>query len=191
MSVLETERLLLVPITREHEDEVHRLHSDPSVVEALFQGKAPSREGTAAKMALYVGDWARLGFGFFAVYRKSPVGGWRDLAGRSGLRYLAGTTEVEFGHCFFGAMSGQGFASEAGQAIISHAFAGLGIERIVSVVRPENARGLRAISNLGLRYVDDRWHGGRVMKYFEVTAEGWEVRRDYRPGSSAGISARP
>jgi [ribosomal protein S5]-alanine N-acetyltransferase len=192
MRVLETERLLLVPITKEHEDEIHRLHSDPLIVEALFHGKVPSREGTAEKVALYVRDWVKLGFGFFAVYRKSLAGGPSDLVGRSGLRYLADTTDVEFGHCFRGAVSGQGFASEAGQAIVSNAFAELGMDRIVSVVRPENARGLRAVSNVGLRYVGDRWHYGRLMKYFEVTAEDWQIQRAYAqsraPENPPGLS---
>ena len=168
---LETDRLLLAPIGEEHEEDIHRLHCDPVVVDVVFDGRIQSDEDTKKKVALYIGDWRKQGFGFFAVYMKSYNGEKGDFLGRSGLRYLEGTTDVELGHCFFSNLGGKGIAPEAGRGIIRFAFDQLGLKKIVGVIKPENERALRAAPKAGFRYIDDRWHYGHLMKYVEVSAD--------------------
>ncbi len=168
--ILVTGRLLLIPITEKLEEEIYELHNDPLVVRSLFDGGPPSREDTRVRVSQYAAAWRQTGFGFFAVYLKDGNGVPREFVGRSGLRYLDGTEEIEFGHVFFGRVSGQGIAAEAGRAVLKFGFEELGVDRIVAVVRPANERGLKALARIGFRYVGDRKHYGRMMKYFSVTA---------------------
>lgn len=46
---------------------------------------------------------------------------------------------------------GRGYAIEAARAVISHAQAGLGIERLYAIVKPGNHRSVRLLEQLGFR----------------------------------------
>lgn len=168
---LETERLLLTRVSEDHEAEIHRLHRDPLIVGALFDGKQLSVAENRERLALYLEDWRRHGFGFFIVQERRPGGGGGQVIGRSGFRYLGQARPVEFGHCFTAKASGRGIASEAGRAVIRFGMTVLGISQLVGFVRQENHRGLSTLLKLGFRHVDDRPHHGRKMKYFALTSE--------------------
>lgn len=183
---LETERLVLTPIVRAHEREIHELHTDRLVVHSLFNGIPPSMADTKEKTKMYDTQWKREGFGFFAVFLKVSESGDRKFVGRSGLRHLDKTAEIEHGSCFSGAASGKGISPEAGRAVVRFGFEELGFMRIVAVIRPENQRSLRSIHKKYFRYRGDRWHYGRVMKYFETTPEDYGIERILSP--SMGIS---
>ena len=170
--MLETERLILTPVGEAHTASVHRLHTDPLVVDALFKGVPPAQAETERRVRSYVDGWANNGFGYFCVYVKN-LEGRTEFVGRSGLRHLEGTTEVEFGHCYLSERTGLGIAPEAGKAVIAFAFRELNLKRIVSAIDPGNRRSIRAAAKLGFRYVDDRWLYGAVMGFYEVTADPW------------------
>ena len=170
--MLETERLILTPIGEAHIASIHRLHTDPLVADALFKGIPPVRTETERRVKSYVDGWASNGFGYFCVHAKN-LNGKTEFVGRSGLRHLEGTTEVEFGHCYLSERTGLGIAPEAGKAVIGFAFRMLGMKRIVSAIDPGNTRSIRAAAKLGFRYVDDRWLYGAVMSFYEVTADAW------------------
>lgn len=200
MLTLETDRLLLVALSELHEEDIHALHCDPLILRTLFGGALPSHEHTRAKTLKYANDWRRYGFGFFGVYLKPLAGPDATLVGRSGLRHLENAPEIEFGHCFRESVCGQGMAQEAGRAVIEFAIENLALDRLVAVARPENLRGLRALQKMDWRYVDRRQHYGRLMSYFELTAQDyllklkpvWTSRREHNaaPPSAAEAPAR-
>jgi len=59
--------------------------------------------------------------------------------------------EVELGYAFGQEYWGQGYATEACQAIVCYAFGTLGRRRLVSSVQRENERSLRLLLRLGFR----------------------------------------
>ena len=169
MTVLETERLILRPIAASHEEELHRLHRDPLIVRALWDGRRPTRQHTRERLAAYLADWRQLGIGFWMVYERRDAA--PALVGRSGLRPLDGSGIVEFGHCFTAAGSGRGLAVEAGRRVFEHAFLALSLPLLVGLIAPDNTAAIRVADKLGQRFVSLRMHRGRLRRYYETTRE--------------------
>lgn len=78
------------------------------------------------------------------------------FVGCCGLRPRGG----EAGHCELGMQLrvrywGQGYATEAGRAVIAHAFDTLGVESLFAGHHPDNAASRRVLEKLGFRYSHD------------------------------------
>lgn len=170
MLALETPRLFIRPLAMCDLEDVHRLHTDPLVVQSLFSGEPPSRRNTQEKMDEYVRAWLQNGFGFFGVFLKGNSRAEGEFAGRAGLRRFEDTADVEYGLCLFGHIAGRGIGPELGGAILRYAFEQLGLERVVALIRPENERAVRAAEKIGFRHVEDRQYGERVKGFYEVRA---------------------
>lgn len=186
MPILETPRLFMRPLTMSDLEDVHRLHTDPLVVQSLFSGEAPARQDTQEKVELYVRGWKQNGFGFFSVLVKGNSQGQGEFAGRAGLRRFEDTNDVEYGLCLFGHVAGRGFGPELGRAILRHAFEELGLDRVVALIRPENERAIRAAQKIGFTHIRDRNYGDRVKGFYEVRPSQYGVRINGRPGRHAG-----
>ncbi|MGQ9364998.1 GNAT family N-acetyltransferase [Azospirillum sp. ST 5-10] len=65
---------------------------------------------------------------------------------------------------------GNGFATEAAAAVIGHAFATLGLHRLVATTHPENAASVRVAERLGFRFVGHGRYGDEPCLRFERTA---------------------
>jgi len=114
-----------------------------------------------------VGHWAAHGFGMWAVE-------WRATGaflGEAGLQHFDGTDDIEVGCYLARSTWGRGIATEAGSAALRHGFETLGLDRIVAVVRPENAGSKRVLAKLGLRFAAIEDHYG--IRDVEV----WEIAR--------------
>lgn len=167
MTVLESARLRLAPVTAAHEEALHGLHCDPLIARSLWAGRQPMRAETAERLAAYLEDWRQLGFGFWMAYEKRRGG--LALVGRAGLRPFAGAPVIEYGHCFSAAGSGRGLAPEAGRLVFEHAFTALCLPLLVGVIAPDNAAAIRVADKLGQRFVGYRLHGGRLCRVYETT----------------------
>lgn len=80
-------------------------------------------------------------------YAEDGVGGWalimkpdNKFGGYCGLvrREIDGVKEIEVGYGLGRHAQGQGIATEAARACMNYAFATLGQERVISLIRPEN-----------------------------------------------------
>ncbi len=187
MLVLETPRLFIRPLAMSDLEDVHRLHTDPFVVQSLFSGEPPSRQSTQEKMDQYVQAWRQNGFGFFGVFLKGSSCVEREFAGRAGLRYFEDTEDVEYGLCLFGHVAGRGVGPELGRAILRYSFDELGLARVVALIRPENERAVRAAEKIGFTHVEDRSYGARVKGFYKVCPSHYGiVRQGGGPSRHAG-----
>jgi RimJ/RimL family protein N-acetyltransferase len=59
---------------------------------------------------------------------------------------------VELGYRLTRASWGKGYATEAAGAVMEHAFTSLGLERLVSLIDPENIASLRVAQKLGMQF---------------------------------------
>jgi RimJ/RimL family protein N-acetyltransferase len=88
-----------------------------------------------------------------------------ELVGCCGLRPRDLPRRIfEFGFALRPAFWGQGFATEAGRAVIEHAFATLGAAALFAGHHPENAASRRTLAKLGFRHTHDEPYAptGRV-----------------------------
>lgn len=92
-----------------------------------------------------VAMYGRAGFGLYAVESLDdgvPVG-------ICGLVKRDGLADVDLGFALLPAFRGRGYALEAARATLAHAWAGLGLSRIVAIVTPDNERSRALLARLG------------------------------------------
>ena len=141
---LQTERLVLRPFREDDLDAWAEILSDEETTQ--FIGGVKTREDAWRQIAVYLGHWALRGYGQWAVERRLDG----RLVGRAGLWYPEGWPELEVGWTLDRSVWGEGFATEAGQAAIEWGFSELGLERIASVIAPENSRSRAVAVRLGM-----------------------------------------
>jgi len=124
------------------------LVADPEVM--LWLGGTQDRELAWRRgLALWVGHWELRGYGLWAVERKSDG----VLLGRVGLWNPEGWPGVEVGWTLARHAWGQGYAYEAALAATDWAWANLPIDRLLSVIAPDNGRSRRVAERLGMAVV--------------------------------------
>ena len=99
------------------------------------------------------------------------VGGHQGLPGRPpAVREVEGQEEVEIGWHVHRAQWNRGFATEAATACRDHCFDALGLERVISLIRPENVPSRRVAEKIGMSIEREvGWHGYRHFVYAAST----------------------
>ncbi|MGH1463783.1 MAG: GNAT family N-acetyltransferase [Cognatishimia sp.] len=125
---------------------------DTDTVVAFFQSPRAEHAGgpfTLGKawrqFAAEVGHWDLLGYGMWAVTTKDSD----QIIGLVGPWCPADWPESEIGWLIFGDAEGKGFAFEAAQAALRHAFQDLGWTTAVSYIAAENTRSIALAERLG------------------------------------------
>jgi RimJ/RimL family protein N-acetyltransferase len=147
--MIETERLLIRP-WREGDREEYLASCNSEAVTAHLGGPAKVEHIDAA-LARIARSQDEHGFSFWAVERKSDG----RFLGYCGLKLtnLPGTPvekDIEIGWRLREDAWGQGYASEAAEAVLAWAWANLSVERIVSFTIPANAPSRRVMERIGM-----------------------------------------
>jgi RimJ/RimL family protein N-acetyltransferase len=84
---------------------------------------------------------------------------------------------VEVGWALDPAVWGRGYATEGGAAALAHAFGELGVDRVVSIVHPENAASIAVMERLGIRPWRTVWwpEGGIDLDVRAIKSEEWRA----------------
>lgn len=149
--VLRTPRLVL----RAHRPEDLRasaaMWADPRVVRHIG-GKPQTREEAWGKVLRYRGLWALLGYGYWAVTRRSD-GRFLGEAGLADFRreVRPRLDAPEAGWALARAAHGRGYATEAVRAVLAWADAALPARRTVCLIDPGNAASFRVARKCGYR----------------------------------------
>jgi len=145
---IETARLVLRPKTSEDLDAMCALYEDPDVAVWLGWGIGGEVDRAEAQRRLerHLEHERTYGFGMWAIVERSSG----DVIGHCGLQHLGGGPEIEVGWALLSSRWGRGYATEAARAAVEYGFAELGLERIVAVILPENARSRGVAERLGM-----------------------------------------
>ena len=163
---LETERLVLRGWEERDLDAHAAMSADPEV-QRYLQGVL-DRTQSWREMAFQVGHWALRGYGNWVVERRSDG----VFLGRAGLWNPEGWFGVEVGWKFARHAWGNGYATEAGRAAAGWGFTHLGLEQIISVIRPDNTPSLRVAERLGMTRLRDDTHHGRPVVIMAMRRPG-------------------
>src|SRR5579863_5252417 len=148
-AALNTERLLLRRWRAADRETFAALNADPEVM-AHFPARLSREESDAMMDRLEAGIEAD-GFGFWAVEER----GSGLLLGATGLNRVGFAAPfvpaVEVGWRFVRAAWGHGFATEAAGAALSFGFDSVGLDEIVAMAVPHNARSLAVMDRLGMQ----------------------------------------
>jgi RimJ/RimL family protein N-acetyltransferase len=159
---LETERLLMPPLSGQHTEALTEVYADPDVARYIG-GATLDAEGTAAQVARFDAVWREDGFGQSALLDRETGA----LLGRAGLHPWPQWDEVELGFVLARHAQGRGLATEAARAWLHVAFGELGLRRLTAVVHPDNARSRALVTPPGFRVhrEDVTPSGVRVLVY--------------------------
>ena len=142
-----TERLKLRPFVEADLDAYAQMCADPETMRYIGVGATLSRSDAWRSMAMFLGHWQLRGYGMWAVEDKRTG----TFLGRIGLHNPEGWPELEVGWLLDRAHWGRGLATEGGRAAMTFAFDRLNLERISSVIHPQNAASIRVAEKLGMR----------------------------------------
>ena len=157
---LETERLLLRQYDREDLDAYAAMMADLEIVRHLG-GQPMSREDSWRKLMMVLGQWAILGYGYWAVELKASgrtVGqlGFCDF-NRSMTPDISG--QPEMGWIFDRSVQGQGIAFEAGKRALDWVQAELGPVDVPAIIALENIPSIKLAERLGfVRHPNGIYH---------------------------------
>lgn len=170
MTTLTTPRLRLEPLNDGHLDGLHRLNSDPVVMQYIT-GKPETRQETQAVIDRVKARWAELGYSWWAFVRQD--GG--DVIGMGCIQHLnrdpAGPLET--GWRLRQDAWGQGYASEAARHMVGWAFKTLRPQGICAVCQPANTPSATVMERLGMTFTGmGRWYGMDCKRY-DITAHQW------------------
>jgi [ribosomal protein S5]-alanine N-acetyltransferase len=174
---LETERLVLRPLSDTDLDALHRISNEPLVRPYLWDDEPVSMEQIEGIFSQSVREFAKKGLGLFGVRLRGEA----ELLGLCGFRSLENTDEIELAYQLSQKWWGRGFATEAARACLHYAFEEVGLERIVAGVEPQNVASKRVIEKLGMRYAGEMVPNQPEIPYFTLS------RKDYR-GRNESVS---
>lgn len=142
--VIETDRLLLRPLTTADLDEVVEMHAMPEVMQTMG---AFDRSAALARLEQNEREWDEHGYGLLALRERSSG----RFLGRSGLKYWPQFAETEVGWVLRADAWGHGYATEAGSACVDWGFRTLEVPYLTAMIVPDNERSIRVALRLGMR----------------------------------------
>lgn len=96
----------------------------------------------------YLNQYEKLGFGLWVVALKSN----QQPIGVCGLVKRDALTSPDIGYAFLDEAAGNGYATEAGLAVMKYAKNQLGIKKIVAITATDNTASQRVLVKLGLEF---------------------------------------
>jgi RimJ/RimL family protein N-acetyltransferase len=156
--ILRTSRLRLEPVEESHVEGLLALHSDPLVMR--FLGGPKTDEEVWAWIGEARNQWERFGFGWWAAIAQRT----EQFVGVASTQHLETdkAKPIEIGWRLRPAHWGQGFATEAGRAMLRFAFDELQVPEVYAVARPENHASLRVMERLEMHPAGLRLFYGRM-----------------------------
>ena len=146
MPVLETQRLVLREFQFEDLDALATILCDRETMRyyPVSFDRAAVADWIQRNRTRYAND----GHGLWAMILKST----RELIGDCGLvtQSVDGVDEIEIGYHVRRDLWNQGYASEAARACRDYGFANLKVDRLISLIRPENLASRRVAEKNGM-----------------------------------------
>jgi len=144
--ILETARLRLREFIPADADALEAVLSDPVAMQ--YYPVAFDRKGVELWIDKNIGRYQHDGHGLWAMLLRSTG----ELIGDCGcaVQEIEGLNHVEVGYHVRRDLWGHGYATEAAQACIEYAFTRLGVDRVISMIRPENRQSVRVAEKNGL-----------------------------------------
>jgi RimJ/RimL family protein N-acetyltransferase len=173
--IIETERLMLRPLTMDDLPEILRMRADEDVVRYLGGLAKQTPEFGTQRMRFYLECIEKYGYGMSAVVRKSDG----VFIGWGGLQPLEETGETEVGYGFDKPYWGQGYATELAAAWLRYGFEEAKLARIVAVAIPENTASRHVMEKLGMRFERNAMHYGSDCVFYSITREEFEPREGF------------
>ena len=143
------------------------MSADGEVMRYIGTGATLTRDEAWRSMANFLGHWQLRGYGMWACESKETGA----FIGRAGFHEPPGWPGFELGWLLGREHWGKGYAREAAQAALAHAFDALARQRVISLIRHGNARSIRVAEAIGERPAGEaEMLGSKALVYEAVRA---------------------
>jgi RimJ/RimL family protein N-acetyltransferase len=166
---LETRRLILREQTQDDMAALWGILGDAANVPYYTRPFTP--EEVLAGICRNISRYREFGFGLWAVTLKD--GG--AVIGQVGLtpQDVDGTTEVEVGWQINRRVWRRGYATEAGLVSADYGLREVGLEHLISLIRPENIPSARVAEKLGMSIRNQTTHAALLHDVWQITMNEW------------------
>jgi [ribosomal protein S5]-alanine N-acetyltransferase len=169
MERLATRSLLLEPLTSADYPWVVDLYGDAEVMRYIGNGPRTESE-TRQRLDWLFEQGRQLGFGYWVLRDRAtgePLGGAMLMVRSPG-------SKMELGFALARAGWGRGLATEAAQALLDHAFGGIGVPEVEAFTHQENAASGAVLRKVGMRDTGlSTGPYGHVDRRYAITREEW------------------
>lgn len=146
---IETERLILRPLTEGDAGFIFELVNDPSFIQNIGDRNVRTLEDAKRYITNGpVASYARNGFGLYLVELKDTG----QPIGMCGLIRRNMLNDVDIGYAYLPRYWSKGYAIEAALAMKQYAREVIGLKRMVAVVDPQNTGSIRLLEKLGMTF---------------------------------------
>ena len=166
---LETSRLILRSFTIDDLDRVAELMANPDFMRFSL-GPMTCEQSRAFLEKLIDWDRADLPSQFAAIDRQTST-----LVGYCGFLHqeVDGEKEIEIGYRLHPDFWNRGLATEAARAVRDHAFRDLKLERVISLIHPDNHASRRVAEKNGMTLEKQTTFRGFPTFVFAITQPQW------------------
>ena len=166
---IETTRLLLRRLTRDDVDAIFAIIGDPIAMQ--YYPRTFTREDAAEWIDRNLSRYEKDGYGWLAIVLKSSG----EVIGDCGLSWQLADEEpvLELGYHLRRDHWGHGYATEAAQACMEYAFCVLKLDRLVSLIKPENIPSRRVAERNRMSADREVMHAGEPHLLYVMTRENY------------------
>jgi ribosomal-protein-alanine N-acetyltransferase len=122
----------------------------------------------------FLRQWREYGLGPWAAIDRR-TGRWLGEIGLNERPDWPGPHKVEVGWELHPSMWGQGLAAEGGRAALRYGLEVIGLQRIVSVARADNAASRRVMEKCGLVFQEELTFKGAQVVWYAIDAADWQA----------------
>lgn len=158
--VLQTARLVLIPVGGSDLPDLRAIKADPSVF-AVMLGGVRDHVQTAEDLARNVIAWGQHGFGIWAIREAGR------FVGITGLEHRADGRGVALRFALWPEAQGRGLAREAAFAALRFGHDRAGLARIIAVARESNIGSRMVLGGIGMSEADTFEQRGYTMILYE------------------------
>lgn len=149
LKTVETERLLLRPMTLADADFILKLLNEPSFIRNIGDRRVRTMDDACSYIQNGpLKSYEKNGFGLFTIVLKETG----ESIGMCGLIKRDTLEDVDIGYALLPGYWSRGYALEAASAIRDHARDVIGLKRLVAIVDPTNASSIRVLEKLGMQF---------------------------------------
>lgn len=169
-TILQTERLVLRPISMDDLDDLHQIFGDPVAMEH-YPGTR-TREELIPLVERSMGYFEKDGTGFYSMNHRETD----EWIGQCGLLWqeVDESLELEIGyHCKVKYWR-RGYTSEAARRLRDFAFEELGRDHVISLIKPENVASAGVAKKMGMSIWKNADFKGFHVNVWRLLREDWK-----------------
>ena len=166
---LQTERLILRRLTPDDTDAIFAIIGDP--IAMRYYPRTFTREDAQEWIERNLRRYQQDGYGLLAIVLKSNS----EVIGDCGLSWQLADEEpvLELGYHLRRDHWGRGYATEAARACMDYAFRVVTLDRLVSLIKPENVPSRGVAERNRMRAEREVMHGGEPHLLYVMTRENY------------------